>query len=184
MFKLLYPGDEKGSSVSLIMTEKHIVVVDTSSSKVREILLRNLENAGIDTKDVDVVINTHLHPRHMGNNDLFPKAEIFASPHEFVRNIDNCLVYDEETIFRNVKELEDKELSIINTPGHTWGSISVIYDEYVVVGDAIPTRNLKVDNCVDDISARSSINRIIRLKKKIVTGHDGILLPEELNILF
>jgi len=178
MLKVLFEGG-KGSSVTLIETSKHNILVDTSSKDMKELIVRRLEEEGFDLRDIDVIVNTHLHAGHTGNNDLFPKAKIYASPHECVGRCRGCLIYTHEFKYIPAKELDDDEIVIMNTPGHTWGSISVIYDEFVVVGDAIPDRSVlesrKLTICVDEISARSSLNRILRLGKKIVTGHDGII---------
>ncbi|GEM_PF-6178510 len=32
------------------------------------------EEDGLSLEDIDVIINTHLHPGHTGNNEIFPKA--------------------------------------------------------------------------------------------------------------
>ncbi len=175
MLELLYAGSEKGSSATLLITAEHTIVVDTSTPEVRDEIIMGLEKVGLGVEDVDVVVNTHIHPRHIGNNDLFKKAEVFASPHEFVKKFKGCLMYDEVLAFKDVKELVDDEIRIINTPGHTWGSISLIHEDYVIVGDAIPYKSFEFKKCVDDISARGSVNRILRLGKKIITGHDGVL---------
>ncbi len=76
------------------------------------------------------------------------------------------------------------KITIINTPGHTWVSISILHDDYIVVGDAIPDRTAillrKLAKCVDEISAKSSLTRILRLRKSIVTGHDGVIRADKL----
>ncbi len=180
MLRVLVDGGA-GSSVTLIETSKHNVIVDTSSVDLRDLVIRRLEEAGFSPKDIDVVINTHLHPGHTGNNDVFPNAKVYASPHECVERCRGCLIYSQEFKYIPAKELDDDEITIINTPGHTWGSISVIYRDYVIVGDAIPNREAIIlgrpPSCVDEISAKSSLNRILRLGKKIVTGHGGVIEP-------
>ena len=41
-----------------------------------------LKNIGVDVKDVDFVVNTHLHWDHCFNNDLFPNAKIYVQKRE------------------------------------------------------------------------------------------------------
>ncbi len=180
MFELIYEGGV-GSSVSYIETDKHRVLVDTSTKESLPLILERLEEIGVTPKDIDVIINTHLHRGHVSNNNAFPNAVVYASPNECVESCGGCLLYKETSSFEYtpVLDLKDDEITIINTPGHTWGSVSVIHGEYVVVGDAIPTRDCverwSIPRFVDEIAMKSSITRIMRLGKKVVTGHDGIL---------
>ena len=183
MLKVLFEGG-KGSSVTLIETSKHNILVNTSSRDLRDVIIKRLEEEGLSVDDIDVVINTHLHPGHTGNNELFRNATIYASPNECVERCMGCLIYSHAQFkLTPVRELDDDEITIINTPGHTWGSISVLYRDYIIVGDAVPNREAlisrKLARCVDEISARSSLNRIIRLGKNIITGHDGIIRADE-----
>ncbi len=183
MLRLLLDG-KKGSSVVLIETTSHNILVDTSSASMRDLLILKLEENGFDAKDIDVIINTHLHSGHTGNNSIFPNATVYASPHEYVEKCRGCLLYSNEFKFTPVRELADDEIYIINTPGHTWGSVSVIHEKYVIVGDAIPNREAlekgRPEKCVDEIAAKSSLNRILKLGKNIITGHDGIIRADEI----
>ena len=62
-----------------------------------------------------------------------------------------------------------REITIIKTPGHTYGSISIVYGEYVIVGDAAPLKANILENIppsinVDYRSAKGSLRRIKLLK--------------------
>ncbi len=181
MFELLYDGGV-GSSVSLIETSAHRILVDTSARESLPLILSRLEELGIRPGEIDAIINTHLHSNHTANNDAFPNAEVYASPNECVEKCGGCLLYKSRWSafsYTPVSELRDDEVIVINTPGHTWGSISVIHGYYVIVGDAVPYRNCidrwEIPSFVDEIAMKSSLTRILRLGKKIVTGHDGIV---------
>ncbi|HID47654.1 MAG TPA: MBL fold metallo-hydrolase [Methanococcaceae archaeon] len=168
MLRLIYEGKllrrgmkilEAASSVTFIETGSHRIVVDTSSQDKRDRILKGLERLGLSPRDIDVVINTHSHWDHLGNNDLFKDAEIIN--------------------YENYRSLKDREIEILETPGHTWDSISVIHGNYIVVGDAVPLR----DNVVKEVAPGVNVNRELALKtlkmiksleKHIVTGHDGI----------
>ena len=84
----------------------------------------------------------------------------------------------------NFKELIDPEIEIIETPGHTMDSISVIYEDYLISGDASPLKNNILNDrapgvFVDLELALNSLKRIRSLQKNIITGHDGILYKNE-----
>lgn len=191
VIKVIFEGEvspRKASSVTLIETSEHCILVDTSSKEVEDIIVAELAEIGLSMEDIDAVINTHLHPDHTGNNDLFRKATVYASPNECVEKYDGRLVYPDryaKFTFTPVKEFEDEEIQVMNTPGHTWGSISVVYGDCIIVGDAAPTKkNLLEDlipECVDYLAAKGSLKRIKMLGKNVVTGHEGIIHAHELQ---
>ncbi|MCS7130718.1 MAG: MBL fold metallo-hydrolase, partial [Archaeoglobaceae archaeon] len=92
-FYLLKPGkvifDDSGailyasSSVSLILDELRIVV-DTGLPMDQEKITQALSEVGLKPSEIEIVINTHLHPDHCGGNELF-KAKIYAHPLEILR---------------------------------------------------------------------------------------------------
>jgi N-acyl homoserine lactone hydrolase len=45
-------------------------------------LEEGLKREGVHTDDIDIVINTHLHDDHCGNNRLFTKAQFFTHADE------------------------------------------------------------------------------------------------------
>jgi glyoxylase-like metal-dependent hydrolase (beta-lactamase superfamily II) len=67
----------------LITNDEHRVVVDTGLSIQEDELVRALARRHLAPADVDIVINTHLHVDHCGNNSVFPRASIFASKAEW-----------------------------------------------------------------------------------------------------
>ncbi|ADC68726.1 beta-lactamase domain protein [Methanocaldococcus sp. FS406-22] len=196
MIKLLYKGElirendmikKASSSVTFIQTKSHNIIVDTSTKDKRELIIEELKKLNLEPKDIDVVINTHRHYDHIENNDLFENAKIYASAQECIVECDGCKLYsnmDEIEEFIPVEKFHDDEITILKTPGHTYGSISIVYGDYVIVGDAAPLR----ENILGDIlplvivdyrAAKGSLRRIKLLKKNIITGHDGIVYKEE-----
>ncbi len=86
----------------LIKGPDRVVLVDTGCSdedwaaKHHHGLLRSpgmhplegLKRFGVEAKDVDVVVNTHLHWDHCFNNDLFPNAKIYVQKREMEYAVD------------------------------------------------------------------------------------------------
>lgn len=114
-----------------------------------------LGNLGWKLKDVDIVINTHLHYDHCGNNLAFPEAQMFVSraEWEFAANPSSAQTptYDldwtsPELTYLNYALINHDDwdvvrgVRIIQTPGHTPGHQSVIVttDEGLlcITGDA------------------------------------------------
>ncbi|MCE5296562.1 MAG: MBL fold metallo-hydrolase [Euryarchaeota archaeon] len=160
---------EAHSTSSIILGGKLVVVVDTSDWTLRSKVIETLSELGIKGGDVDVVVNTHLHPDHVSNNDLFPNAIVIfheAEGRRGVRDIGSAMELDEG-------------VRIVHTPGHTRGSVSVLVEAEVrtaIAGDAIPTKDNYTKrlppalNYDPDLAMRS-MERMIEWADVIVPGH-------------
>ncbi len=106
----------------------------TETGLTAQFLEDALKEHGLTVEDIDLVINTHLHDDHCGNNPLFEKTPIYVQKAE----LDACLAphpldYRYEPAFvedLDVRAVEgDAEilpgLTLLATPGHTPGSQAV-----------------------------------------------------------
>lgn len=93
-----------------------------------------LEGAGVKPEDVDIVINTHLHDDHCGNNSLFSKAAFYAhqleidfcnNPHPIDHRYDTYFI--EGIHFSPVVSGQEivPGITVVHSPGHTLGCLSV-----------------------------------------------------------
>lgn len=100
--------------------------------------------------DVHIVINTHLHFDHCGQNAVFPHAPFYVQRSELERARQEERVAREWFDFAGARfELVDGDAEIVSgvrvmtTPGHTIGHHSVIVDgedgEQLFIGDAAYT---------------------------------------------
>lgn len=103
-----------GSNVYLLKKEK--ILIDTSSKANRAELADDLGKLDVRPADVKKVLLTHGHWDHAGNIDGFPKAKIYA-PMQEIRHfgLKNTLP---------LSALRIKDIEIIETPGHTRGSVA------------------------------------------------------------
>jgi glyoxylase-like metal-dependent hydrolase (beta-lactamase superfamily II) len=76
----------------VVNTGKHLVLVDTGAGSLAPTtgkLLQNLRTEGITPENIDIIINTHSHPDHLGGNmtsdskPAFPKARYVISKDEW-----------------------------------------------------------------------------------------------------
>lgn len=139
----------------VIRTGKHLVLVDTGAGSLAPTtgkLIPNLRTAGIDPEDINIVINTHGHPDHLGGNTTpdgklaFPGARYIISRDEWnfwtsgqaEQKLDEhsreILVNTARRNFLplkgNVDLIEDNTevvpgISTISAPGHTPGLITL-----------------------------------------------------------
>jgi glyoxylase-like metal-dependent hydrolase (beta-lactamase superfamily II) len=147
------------SSVTLISAGSQRIIVDTGLEGEDKIILEGLAQRELSPEDIDTVINTHSHPDHTGNNYLFSRAKLH-SPKEG------------DTIAPGVR--------IIETPGHSMDSVSVVVESQNVVimaGDALPTFSNYLKglppalNFDRDLACRS-MSRILKIADLVVPGHD------------
>lgn len=166
---LLKPGsilkDDTGtildarSSVTLISTATRRIIVDTGLKGEEKLIIERLAERGLNPEDVDSVINTHAHQDHTGNNFLFSGAKI---------------LYPKEG------NQIDSGIKIIETPGHSMDSISVVVKAQnivVLAGDALPTfsnyiKGVPPAHHVDRVMACRSMSRILKIADVVIPGHD------------
>lgn len=79
----LLEGTTYSSSSTLLVDDRHRVVVDTSLSLLERDLVAALHARGLEPSDIDIVINTHLHLDHCLNNAIFPRATVYMSRAEW-----------------------------------------------------------------------------------------------------
>ena len=129
------------------------ILID-AGNRMKQSVLKLLLPRVVQLEKIDKVIFTHLHYDHIGNLDLFPNAKIFASKHEVkdLKENPELTVLDMD-IMKTTKILDKKilpatdmnGLKIINTPGHTRGSICIWYEKEKILfsGDSFFGGNLE-----------------------------------------
>ena len=189
------PSGEEGPVHGFVL--KHpdgVILVDTGVGEPDE-LLRDwrivnrrvadaLEEIDLSPIDVSLVINTHLHFDHCGQNAVFVHAPFFVQRAEF----DRARREDPDTAgwfdFAGARfELLDGDseivpgVRVIATPGHTAGHQSVVVDvggnDEVMIGDAAYTSQVFADpdagvalpgQAADEPSWRASLQRVRHLE--------------------
>jgi len=73
-----FPGNKKMNMLltsAVIESERHLIIVDTGYVG-RADLFNRLDELKFNPSSFDLVINTHVHPDHAGNNSAFTNAKI------------------------------------------------------------------------------------------------------------
>jgi glyoxylase-like metal-dependent hydrolase (beta-lactamase superfamily II) len=159
---------------------------------------KRLAEFGLEPGDIDMVVNTHCHYDHIESNYLFRGKPLVV--HE--KEVEYCsnLYWPEFTdAFMGIMEIDavsgEKKLSenlrVIETLGHTPGSISVLAetDEGLVacIGDAAIVREdlleFRVPSVVTkNISPEVSVNSLKRIAAMdpfmVIPGHDAPFDPK------
>lgn len=178
-----------GATVALIKGRNNILV-DTGSFLDKDTLINELEKEGLIPEDIDAVIITHLDLDHIVNTHLFLNAKIFC---KFRGG-----KYPGQTHFPSEGSLErtdllkknliDKDIEIILTPGHAEDMISVIVDtpegKVVVAGDAFPSKEWmdperQPSEIITDVGKfNKSRDKILEIADFIVPGHGEMFKVE------
>jgi N-acyl homoserine lactone hydrolase len=181
------------STNSLLTVGNNRILIDTGPSSRRNVLYRALESRNLGPEDIDIVILTHMHWDHCQNTDLFPNARVLLHPIEmdYARNPNQhdhaVATYMAETIGKMKVELVSEGdrvvdgVSIIETPGHTKGRISILVEsggeKLLLAGDAMPdggtvSRGLPYNIFWDVFDARESVEKMLHASQIFYPGHD------------
>ncbi|RRD69317.1 MULTISPECIES: N-acyl homoserine lactonase family protein [unclassified Desulfovibrio] len=106
--------------------------------------LEGLRKIGVEAKDVEIIVNTHLHWDHCFNNELFPNARIYVQKREMEYAVHplpvHCVYYESHQVgltprwmraYHRITVVEgDHDLipgvKLVTLPGHTPGFQGVL----------------------------------------------------------
>jgi N-acyl homoserine lactone hydrolase len=181
------------SSITLIRSDRGLILFDTGGYTARLGLLRALKLRDLQPADIGTVFLSHLHFDHAHNIDLFPTAEFVVSQREwdYARSphVDDLLIP-----WGIHYQLEKSKLSFIDgegalaegvsyfpAPGHTPGCYALELDTaasgtVIVAGDALKYAKeavLKACDMAFDTreSGTATIQRILDRADRIIPGH-------------
>ena len=181
------------STVSLLELGDRRILIDTGPSARRAWLLKALESRGLGVEDIDTVVLTHLHWDHCQNADLFPGARVLVHPKELDYAKDpnradgNSATYFLDILGKlRVEPVSEGDaiadgVSVIDTPGHTKGHISIRLDvegePTLVAGDALPDggtvrRGVPYNIFWDVNDATESVEKMLDGSSVFYPGHD------------
>ncbi len=191
----------------LIQTNSDNILIDTGIGNLpdkydqyyktdrSQSLDESLAEVGLLPEDISVVINTHLHVDHCGNNKLFKNArfvvqkaelEYAHNPHRFQKGGYIKEMFDGirfNTISDNCEILPG--ISVLLTSGHTPGHQAVVVDateskmgkKYIYCGDEAPLEeNLQKRNITgilyNQVKSLEAIDMIRSINAEYIYSHD------------
>jgi N-acyl homoserine lactone hydrolase len=190
-----FTSDQGGfgwSTISLLTVGNRHLLIDTGPASRRGLLQQALQGRKLGFEDIDTVILTHLHWDHCQNTDLFKNARILLHPKEldYARNPrrgDTSAAWYIADMLGKMKTepVSDGDevaegISIVDTPGHTKGHISVLVnagDTVLVAGDALPDsgtvkRGMPYNIFWDVKDATASVEKMLASSNVFYPGHD------------
>lgn len=200
----------------LIITDKEKILIDTGIGDLPEkhkrfhtirrgphqTLRIELEKHNLKPGDIDVVVNTHLHFDHCGNNQYFRNAKFYVqaeelhyayAPDRFQKAAYITDFFDTNVDYVRIRgryQLTD-DIVLVPTPGHSIGHQSAIIKRsgknYVYCGDVAPLReNLEKRNIPGVLyradQALKSIDMLGSIENAVyVYSHDNEQMTLQLN---
>lgn len=185
----------------IVRTEGSTILIDTSFDNPErpdlkasgynrtrgQELIAQLEKVNVEPDDINIVVNTHLHEDHCGNNKMFRNSRFLIQKEElrhafvpddnerdsngpFYKRIDFDYPLHYDTITGDYTVT--KGVQIIATPGHTAGHQSVVVElkqrNFVIASDAVFTeRNWRTAELPGLLYESTSYMKSIRKLKSI-----------------
>ncbi len=154
-------------------------------------LVISLKENDLSVDDISMVISTHLHLDHIGNNALFKNAKFYAQrkeieyakkPHRFQKQA-YLKEYAEAVPYKPISGKKEVVEGVwaIPTPGHTPGHQSVLIEgkaRYVYCGDVCPLKeNYEMRNIVgvlhNPVEALESVDKLREMGGRPIFSHDN-----------
>ncbi|XP_075144955.1 metallo-beta-lactamase domain-containing protein 1 [Haematobia irritans] len=154
------------------------IIVDTMTAWDGDIIKDSLAKIGIRPEDVNYVVCTHGHSDHIGCNYLFLNAKLHF--------VGSCMSHrNTYPDFREPFSIDNGDVEIISTPGHTMSCVSVLVHNAEPDGSTIGIcgdlfeREEDVFNddiwlsagSEDNMAQRNNRSRIADMCSFIVPGH-------------
>jgi glyoxylase-like metal-dependent hydrolase (beta-lactamase superfamily II) len=190
-FPVSSPRGFLGWANALLLEDEAVrVAIDTGGPGDRGVLLKRMETIGLDPASVAILVLTHLHFDHCANADLFPRARIVLgrAEHAYVaggafRTAGDTGIFEPVLGIlreREVQLVDDKAaltpgVRVLSTPGHTPGSLSVLYERSGVTtlacADLVKHGREFLEGPASP-QARDTLARVRRLATRWIPGHD------------
>ena len=199
--KNLYFYPEKGmlDCNTYVIKDDLSIIIDPGLTQFLPALIQDLQNDGIDPKDIDIITNTHLHGDHCWANEAFKEisgAKILSHPLQKkfydISVIKAANFFGLQPVeFKEDGYLDDNRLNtgnmefeLIHSPGHSPDSISFYckQEKVLICGDVIFAQNTgRVDlpgGSADEL--KQSIEELSQLEiEYLLPGHMDIVTSTE-----
>ncbi|WP_376744398.1 MBL fold metallo-hydrolase [Marimonas arenosa] len=131
-------------SAWLVHTDDGVVLIDTLYGPFKKMIVENIEKTGTDLADIKYVLMTHGHFDHVGGavalKPLLPNATFAMTQTGWDEAIESSVqsqggprawdMIEPEMVVADGEEitLGNNTFKVIETPGHSWGTASYMYD--------------------------------------------------------
>ncbi len=169
-----YGGGRVASTVSLVVSEDSLVVIDPGMVSSTSVILDPIARLGFEPGQVTDVVLSHHHPDHTINTALFPEARVH----------DHWAIYKDDTWESRAAEgFEVADgVTLWETPGHTAQDITTLVhdgDETIAFTHLWWYEDAPFDDplCTDAEGLHIGRERVLEVATLIVPGHGDPFVP-------
>ena len=135
VFDNLYFVGKFSLGATILKTSEGLILIDTMTNEkeASTILVPGFQQLGLDLKDIKYVISTHAHGDHMGGipylRTNFPGFKVVMPEADWAAKATGALRTPVDIGFDQEMKLTlgDFTMTLVKTPGHTVGTVSMIY---------------------------------------------------------
>jgi hydroxyacylglutathione hydrolase len=184
---------------SYVIKDSSSLLIDPGLTQFLPALIEEMQQDGIDPKDIKLIANTHLHGDHCWANDAFKKlsgAKILLHPVQkqfgqaaAVQTAQffgvEAVEFSEDRLMDSQKlNLGETEIELIPSPGHSPDSVCYYIpgDKALICGDVIFSQNTGRVDLPGGSAAqlKASIERLSQLDVEyLLPGHMDIVVGRE-----
>ena len=116
-------------NVTYIETKNHHILLDMGKNK--KYIVDSLKSIGVDPKEIDIILISHLHSDHISALENFIKTykATVCMPKEMFAELENINSYEHIKIYENNIEFEDITIKVIKSSHDATGSRNFIIEE-------------------------------------------------------
>lgn len=199
----VYLYKEKGilDANTYVIKDELTVLIDPGLENYLEQQLKEMQDDGIDPKDIDVIAITHLHPDHCGATAALKEIsgakvalhplqvdylDIMAEESRKFLGVDMAKKFSADLVLEERLSLGSTELEILHTPGHSPGSICFYSEDkkILICGDLVFEQGVgRTDLPFGDTEElRNSIEAVSALDTELLLPGHGRIVEGESNV--
>jgi len=199
----VYLYKEKGTldANTYVIKDELTVLIDPGLENYLEQQLKEMQDDGIDPKDIDVIAITHLHPDHCGATAVLKEIsgakvalhplqqdylDIMVEESRKFLGVEIIKKFSADFVLEERLSLGSTELKIIHTPGHSPGSICFYSADkkILICGDLVFEQGVgRTDLPFGNTEAlRNSIETISALDTELLLPGHGAIIEGESNV--
>lgn len=199
----MYLYREKGilDANTYVIKDELTVLIDPGLENYLGQRLKEMQDEGIDPKDIDVIAITHLHPDHCGATAALKEIsgakvalhplqvdylDIMAEAALKFLGVGIAKKFSADCVLEERLSLGSTELKIIHTPGHSPGSICFYAKDKksLICGDLVFVQGIgRTDLPLGDTEElRNSIESISALDTELLLPGHGTIIEGESNV--
>ena len=196
-------GYMEWSTVVFLETESRRVLFDTGGTGKRVNIVPRLKELGVDPETIDTLVLSHFHSDHIYNFDLFPNAAMYLHEAEASYAEKGGDPWQPPFFFKGIRDtgrlflLKEGDslapgIDVLHLPGHTPGCMGLLLSApdmpaTVIAGDAVKNiAELATGGAAMSLDRKATSNSIRKVRdvaKRVIPGHDRILVVEDDRVL-